>query len=156
MTSDGTPWRPLVHVNDICEAIRLALEAPTDRVHNEIFNVGDNGQNYRIREIAEIVGAVFDGCSVTFGKPSGDNRSYRTSFDKIRRHLPEFRCQWGAERGARELREVFRRVNLTKDGFFFSGFTRLDQLKHLIATQQIDAGFYWRPLAEALATGQPT
>jgi nucleoside-diphosphate-sugar epimerase len=74
MTSDGTPWRPLVHVEDICQAIILSLEAPREAVHNEIFNVGDDEQNYRIREIAAIVGQVFDGCTVTFGRPSGDNR----------------------------------------------------------------------------------
>jgi nucleoside-diphosphate-sugar epimerase len=76
MTSDGTPWRPLVHIEDICQAIILALEAPREAVHNEVFNVGDDQQNYRIREIAAIVEQVFDGCTVTFGQPSGDNRSY--------------------------------------------------------------------------------
>jgi nucleoside-diphosphate-sugar epimerase len=145
MTSDGTPWRPLVHVEDICQAIILALEAPREAVHGEIFNVGDDDQNYRIREIAAIVGQVFNGCTVTFGRPSGDNRSYRTSFEKIRRHLPEFRCRWPAERGARQLREIFKRVGMSKEIFMFRGFTRLEQLKHLIASQQIDADFYWRP-----------
>jgi nucleoside-diphosphate-sugar epimerase len=143
MTSDGTPWRPLVHIEDICQAIVLALKAPREAVHNEIFNVGDDEQNYRIREIAAIVGQVFDGCTVTFGQPSGDNRSYRTSFSKIRRHLPEFRCCWPAELGARQLREIFERVGMTKEMFFFRGFTRLEQLKHLIATRQIDADFFW-------------
>src|SRR5271167_4411411 len=119
MTSDGTPWRPLVHVADICQAIILALEAPREAVHNEIFNVGDNEQNYRIREIATIVGQVFDGCTITFGQPSGDNRSYRTSFGKIRRHLPEFRCRWPAELGARQLHQVFSYINMTKEMFFF-------------------------------------
>jgi nucleoside-diphosphate-sugar epimerase len=148
MTSDGTPWRPLVHIEDICQAIILSLEAPREAVHNEIFNVGDDEQNYRIREIAAIVGQVFDGCAVTFGQPSGDNRSYRTSFEKIRRQLPEFRCRWPAERGARQLREVFERVGMTEEMFLFRGFTRLQQLKHLIATRQIDADFYWRPLED--------
>jgi hypothetical protein len=117
-------------------------------VHNEIFNVGDNEQNYRIRDIATIVGRVFDGCSITFGQPSGDNRSYRTSFDKIHRHLPEFRCRWSAELGARQLREIFAYVSMTKAMFSFRGFTRLKQLEHLIETEQIDADFYWRPLQD--------
>jgi nucleoside-diphosphate-sugar epimerase len=155
MTSDGTPWRPLVHVEDICQAVILALEAPREAVHNEIFNVGDDEQNYRIREIATIVGQVFDGCTVTFGRPSGDNRSYRTSFEKIGRHLPEFRCRWPAELGARQLREIFERVSMTEETFLFRGFTRLAQLKHLIATQQIDADFYWRPLEEQTGKGWP-
>jgi nucleoside-diphosphate-sugar epimerase len=153
MTSDGTPWRPLVHVEDICQAIILALEAPREAVHNEIFNVGDNEQNYRIREIATIVGQIFDGCAVTFGKPSGDNRSYRTSFDKICRHLPAFRCGWPAERGARQLREIFERVRMTEEMFLFRGFTRLEQLKHLLATGQIDSDFYWRQLEWPAGTG---
>lgn len=151
MTSDGTPWRPLVHVEDICQAITLALEAPRDAVHGEIFNVGDDEQNYRIREIASIVGQAFDGCTVTFGQSNGDNRSYRTAFSKIRRHMPEFRCRWPADRGAHQLREVFERVGMSEDIFSFRGFTRLEQLKHLIATRQIDAEFYWRPV-DRLAT----
>ena len=155
MTSDGTPWRPLVHVEDICQAIILALEAPREAVHNEIFNIGDDDQNYRIREIAVIVGQVFDGCTVTFGRPSGDNRSYRTSFDKIRRHLPGFECRWPAELGARQLRAIFERVGMTEEMFFFRGFTRLEQLKHLIATRQIDADFCWSPLERPTGKGQP-
>jgi nucleoside-diphosphate-sugar epimerase len=146
MTSDGTPWRPLVHIDDIAEAIALALEAPRERVHNEIFNVGDDDHNYRIREVAEIVGTVFDGCALSFGPPGGDNRSYRISFAKIRRHLPQFRCRWTAELGARELHAVFARIGLSKELFAYRAFTRLAQLKHLIATRQIDAEFYWRPL----------
>jgi nucleoside-diphosphate-sugar epimerase len=155
MTSDGTPWRPLVHVEDICQAIILALTAPREAVHNEIFNVGDNEQNYRIRDIAAIVGHVFDGCAVTLGRPSGDNRSYRTSFDKIRRHLPGFQCRWPAELGARQLRNVFERIGMTEKMFSFRGFTRLEQIKHLIATRQIDADFYWRPVDEKAWRGNP-
>jgi nucleoside-diphosphate-sugar epimerase len=144
MTSDGTPWRPLVHVNDISEAIIRCLEAPKERVSGEIFNVGDDEQNYRIREIAEIVARVFPECDVTFGPPSGDNRSYRVSFAKIREHLPGFRCAWSAERGARQLRDTFERIALSKEMFFDRPFTRLQQLKHLLATGQIDEDFYWR------------
>ncbi|HEV2547904.1 MAG TPA: SDR family oxidoreductase [Stellaceae bacterium] len=143
MTSDGTPWRPLVHVNDICEAIKLALEAPREAVHNQIFNVGSSEQNYRIRDIAEIIAEAFPGCTVTYGRPSGDNRSYRVSFDKIGRHLPAFRCQWTAESGARQLREIFQRIGMDREIFNYRAFTRLQQLKHLLATQQIDSEFYF-------------
>ena len=82
MTSDGTPWRPLVHVADICQAIVSALTAPQQQIHNQIFNVGDDNQNYRVREIAEVVGSIFDEAKVTFGPAGGDNRSYRISFQK--------------------------------------------------------------------------
>jgi nucleoside-diphosphate-sugar epimerase len=142
-----------VHVDDICQAINLALDAPREAVHNEIFNVGDNQQNYRIREIAAIVGRVFDGCPITFGAPSGDNRSYRTSFDKIHRHLPKFRCQCPAELGARQLRQVFSCIKMTRETFLFRGFTRLEQLKHLIATEQIDTDFFWRSREQAFDKG---
>ncbi|HVJ54425.1 MAG TPA: SDR family oxidoreductase [Aliidongia sp.] len=156
MTSDGTPWRPLVHVEDIAQAIILALKAPREAIHNEIFNVGDDEQNYRIREIATIVGEAFEGCAVTFGPPSGDNRSYRTSFGKIHRHLPEFRCEWSAARGAHQLREIFERVQMTGDMFAFRGFTRLKQLTHLVATRQIDADFFWGAAAAATSEkGEP-
>jgi nucleoside-diphosphate-sugar epimerase len=169
MMSDGTPWRPLVHVEDICQAVALALEAPRRNVHNEIFNVGDDDQNYRIREIAEIVADTFAGCELTFGAPSGDNRSYRVSFAKIRRHLPDFRCRWSAADGARQLRAVFERIGMTRDLFEAPPFTRLKQLKHLVETGQIDADFYMHraevpeprpaphePVEEATArSGQP-
>lgn len=148
MTSDGTPWRPLVHVNDICEAILLALEAPRGAVHNEVFNVGSDEQNYRIREIAEIVAATFPGCALTFGPSGGDNRSYRVSFAKIHQHLPGFRCRWTAERGARQLRDIFEQIAMSKEVFNYRAFTRLQQLKYLLATRQIDQDFYFRESAE--------
>jgi nucleoside-diphosphate-sugar epimerase len=151
MTSDGTPWRPLVHVNDICEAILLALEAPREAVHNQIFNVGSNEQNYRIRDIAEIIAATFPGCVVTYGPKSPDNRSYRVSFDKIRRHLPGFRCRWTAERGAAELHQVFERIAMGKEVFNYRAFTRLQQLKYLLATRQIDQDFYFRETGDRAA-----
>lgn len=148
MTSDGTPWRPLVHVDDICEAIVQCLEAPGERIRGEIFNVGDDEQNYRIREVAAIVGRVFPECVVTYGPSSGDNRSYRVSFRKIREHLPGFRCRWDAERGARQLRDTFERIAMPKEVFLYRAYTRLLQLKHLITTRQIDKDFYWsRPSA---------
>jgi nucleoside-diphosphate-sugar epimerase len=151
MTSDGTPWRPLVHVEDICEAILLALEAPREAVHNEVFNVGSDEQNYRIRDIAEIIAATFPGCVVTYGPPSADNRSYRVSFAKIRRHLPGYRCRWTAERGAEQLREIFERVAMSKEIFNYRAFTRLQQLKYLLATRQIDKDFYFREAPERAA-----
>jgi nucleoside-diphosphate-sugar epimerase len=151
MISDGTPWRPLVHVNDICQAVALALKAPREQVHNEIFNVGSDQQNYRIREIAEVIGEVFEGCATSFGQQGGDNRSYRISFQKIRKHLPEFRCEWPARRGALQLREVFEKTAMGKEVFLFRAFTRLAQLKHLIATRQIDSDFYWRPICNEVS-----
>jgi nucleoside-diphosphate-sugar epimerase len=144
MTSDGTPWRPLVHLLDICEAIACCLEAPRDLVHNQIFNVGDNRENYQVKEIAQIVADVFPDCKLTFGTNNGDNRSYRVSFDKIHAKLPGFRCRHNALSGATQLREMFESIGLTRERFEFRAFTRLNQLKHLIDTQQIDVDFFWR------------
>ena len=151
MTSDGTPWRPLVHVNDICEAIRLALEAPREAVHNQIFNVGSDEQNYRIRDIAEIVASKFPGCALSFGPSGGDTRSYRVSFAKIGQHLPTFRCHWTAERGAAQLRDVFTDIGMSREVFNYRAFTRLQQLKYLVATRQIDEDFYFREPVERVA-----
>jgi nucleoside-diphosphate-sugar epimerase len=143
MTSDGTPWRPLVHGLDIAGAIIAVLQAPREAIHNEVFNVGDTSHNYRVREIAETVGAVFPGCQVSFGAPGQDNRSYRVSFEKIRKHLPGFACAWNARRGAEQLHDLFKRVDMTKEVFEYRTFTRLKQLEYLIRTQQIDPQFFW-------------
>jgi nucleoside-diphosphate-sugar epimerase len=143
MTSDGTPWRPLVHALDIGQAIALALEAPRERVHNEVLNVGASEQNYRVREVAEIVGDVFTGCKVSFGAPSADNRSYRVAFDKIRDVLPDFTCAWDARRGAQQLHDVFARIDMPLDTFEARPFTRLKQLEYLLRTAQIDEHFFW-------------
>lgn len=144
MTSDGTPWRPLVHLLDICKAIACTLEAPRDVIHNQIFNVGDTAQNYQVKEIAEIIAEVFKGCQLSFGNSGGDNRSYRVSFDKINKTLPGFKCDWNAQRGAQQLFDLFTQIDLSEDTFLFRGFTRLKQLEYLIGTQQIDQGFFWK------------
>ncbi|OKH22080.1 NAD-dependent epimerase/dehydratase family protein [Chroogloeocystis siderophila] len=144
MTSDGTPWRPLVHALDICQAIICALEAPRDIVHNQIFNVGDTAHNYRVKEIAEIIAEVFPNCQVSFGDNGADNRSYRVSFEKINTLLPGFKCEWDAVRGARQLYNLFTQIDMSEETFLFRGFTRLKQLEYLMRTQQIDKDFYWR------------
>ena len=144
MTSDGTPWRPLVHALDIAKAIRCVLAAPAEAVRGEVFNVGSNEQNYQVREIAETVGAVFPGCEVTFGEQGADNRSYRVNFDKISTQLPGFSCDWDAKKGAEQLHDIFSRIDLDGATFTGRGHTRLKQLEHLLRTQQIDDKLYWR------------
>jgi nucleoside-diphosphate-sugar epimerase len=143
MTSDGTPWRPLVHALDIGKAIACALDAPREVVHGQIFNVGDTRHNYRVREIAEIVAESFPGCKLSFGDGGSDNRSYRVGFEKINSTLPGFSCEWNAQRGARQLHDVFKRIDMSKQMFEAPGFTRLKQLEYLIRTQQIDSDFFW-------------
>ena len=143
MISDGTPWRPLVHALDISKAIICALEAPRDIVHNQIFNVGDTANNYRVKEIAEFVAQAFPGCKLSFGDSGSDNRSYRVSFEKINTILPGFKCDWDARLGAKQLFDVFNQIDMTEEVFFSKGFTRLKQLEYLIRTQQIDKDFFW-------------
>ncbi len=143
MISDGTPWRPLVHALDICKAIVCTLEAPRDIIHNQIFNVGDTSNNYRVKEIAEVIASVFKGCELSFGDSGGDNRSYRVSFEKINTKLPGFKCDWNAQLGAQQLYDLFQQIDMTEDMFQFRGFTRLKQLEYLIRTQQIDENFFW-------------
>ena len=143
MISDGTPWRPLVHALDICKAIVCTVEAPRDIVHNQIFNVGDTANNYRVKQIAEIIAGVFPGCKLSFGDQGADNRSYRVSFEKINTVLPGFKCDWNAHRGAQQLYDLFLQIDMTEEVFLSRGFTRLKQLEYLIRTQQINQDFFW-------------
>jgi hypothetical protein len=130
-------------VLDICAAIRAALDAPREAVHNQVFNVGRTGENYRIREIATAVAGVFPGCEVTFGTSDPDQRSYRVSFEKIARALPGFDPAWTLSRGAAQLHDLCERVPLTTALFKQPAFTRLEQLKRFIADGSLDAQFFW-------------
>jgi nucleoside-diphosphate-sugar epimerase len=143
MTSDGSPWRPLVHVRDICQAIYCSLTAAEDAVHARTFNVGQTSENYRVRELAQIVAEEFPGCEVTVGTSAGDNRSYRVNCDRIGNELPGFACQFSARDGVRQLRQLFERIQLSAEVYRFRAFTRLKQLQYLQATAQIDGEFYW-------------
>jgi nucleoside-diphosphate-sugar epimerase len=144
MVSDGTPWRPLVHVLDIAKAATCALEAPRDVVHNETFNVGNSQENYQIRTVAEIISSTFPGCQLIIGDRGGDKRDYRVSFDKIAAKLPGYKTEWTVEKGARQLLDIFSRIKLDKELFESAPHTRLKQINHLIETGQIDADFFWK------------
>jgi nucleoside-diphosphate-sugar epimerase len=143
MVSDGSPWRPVVHVADMCEAIYRSLAAPEDLVRGQIFNVGQNAENYRVREIAAIIAAEFPGCEVTTGPSGGDNRSYRVNFDKINTKLPGFRCQYTAKDGAKQLHDLFQRIGFNDEVYKYRAFTRLKQLQYLQKTKQVNSELYW-------------
>ncbi len=143
MISDGSPWRPIVHIEDICEAMRCAVEAPALSVNRQVFNVGASTENYRVREIAQIVSQAFPGCEVSAGPPSKDNRSYRVSFDKIAKLMPGFKTRWTAAQGAEELRRLFERIEFSQETYEYRAFTRLKQLKYLERTRQIDNDLFW-------------
>jgi nucleoside-diphosphate-sugar epimerase len=143
LVSDGTPWRPIVHLLDICGAFKAALGAPPEAVHNQVFNIGRSDENYQIREIAECVAAVFPGCELSFGASDPDQRSYRVSFEKAARQLPGFQCEWNLRRGVLQLRQLFERAQLTSADFHHRPFTRLKQLQHLLDEGHLDAQFFW-------------
>jgi hypothetical protein len=120
-----------------------SVTAPAEAIRGQIFNVGSNDQNYRVREIAEIVAAEFPGCTLSIGAPSADNRSYRVNFDRIRKVLPEFKCEWTAEKGARQMREMFEKIQLTQDIFKAEPYTRLKMLKSLRERGLLDDKLFW-------------
>lgn len=143
MRSDGTPWRPMVHVLDICQAIACTVEAPRDVIHNQIFNVGASDENYQVRDIVETVAATIPGCEVTMGSSDGDDRSYRVAFEKIATQLPGFEPQYTLRDGAVQMAGIYRQIDLDRETFQHRSFTRLKQLKHLIETDQLDDRFFW-------------
>jgi nucleoside-diphosphate-sugar epimerase len=142
--SDGTPWRPIVHIRDIIAAAVAALEAPREAVHNQTFNVGRNDENFRIRELAEIVAEVVPGCHVEYAPGGGpDLRCYRVNFDKISRMLPAFRPQWTARKGARELYEAYRTVGLSADDIEQGRYVRINEIRRLQQAGKLDGSLNW-------------
>src|SRR6476660_7573144 len=140
MKSDGTPWRPIVHIEDISRAFIAALEAPVDAVFNEAFNVGQTAHNCQIRELADIVSTVVPGCAIEFADDAGpDKRSYRVSFEKIRRTLPAFKPQWDARMGAEQLYKAYRSSGLTLEEFEGPRYQRIGHIKKLLADGILDA-----------------
>jgi nucleoside-diphosphate-sugar epimerase len=134
LKSDGTPWRPIVHIEDFSQAFIAALEAPRDKVFNQAFNVGHSGHNYRIRDLAEIVAEVVPNCRIEYAKDAGpDTRSYRVSFAKIARALPAFEPKWDARRGAKQLYDAYCTSNLTLEEFEGPRYQRIAHVKKLIA-----------------------
>ena len=145
LKSDGTPWRPVVHIEDMALAFVAALHAPRELIHNEAFNVGRPEENYRIRELAEIVAEVVPGSRVEFAEgASADKRNYRVDSSKIARTLPEFKPKWTARLGAQELYEAYQRVGLQLDEFEGPRYRRIDHIKMLINEGRLDDRLRWR------------
>jgi nucleoside-diphosphate-sugar epimerase len=144
LKSDGTPWRPIVHIEDIGRAFLAVLAAPREVVHAQAFNVGRNDQNYRIREIAEIVKETVPGCEIAFAEDAGpDKRNYRADFTKIARALPAFRPEWDARKGARQLYDAYRAIGLKLEDFEGPRYRRIDQLKRLLAEGHLAPDLRW-------------
>jgi len=146
--SDGTPWRPIVHIRDIIGAMITALEAPKSAIHNATFNVGQTEENYRVCELADIVLATVPGSHIEYA-PEGapDKRCYRVTCDRIRRTLPAFRPQWTAQKGAQELYDAYRTAELTAADLRSNRYFRLKQIQHLQKAGQLDASLHWAATA---------
>lgn len=150
LLSDGTPWRPLVHVEDICGAVAAVIEAPRQAIHNQSFNVGANAENHQIRSLAEIVRQTVPGCTVEYaGSGEPDRRSYRVDFAKIGRHVPAFQPRWTAHSGAEQLYRAYRTAELAAADLQSPRYVRLKQLQQLISAGAIDAGLRWEKRAAA-------
>jgi nucleoside-diphosphate-sugar epimerase len=142
--SDGTPWRPIVHIRDIISAIVSVLDAPAEAIHNETFNVGRTEENYRISQLADIVAETVPGCHVEYAAGGGpDKRCYRVSCDKIMRVLPNFRPQWDARKGAQELYEAYRSAGLSAAVLERGLYTRINQIQKLMKAGTLDSSLRW-------------
>ena len=142
--SDGTPWRPIIHIRDITTSILSVLEAPREMIHNEIFNVGRANENYRISELAQIVVETVPGCHTDYAPDGGPvRRCYRMNCDKIYRLLPGFRPQGTARKGAQELYGAYRAAKLTFADIESGRSTRIAQIKKLIKSGELDSSLHW-------------
>ncbi len=146
LQSDGTPWRPIVHAEDIARVFLLMLGAPREKIHAQAFNVVPPEENYRIRELATIVGETVPGCEVTFAAGAGpDPRNYRVSGAKLLALFPEFEYRWNARLGARELVDAYRAAGMDRALFEGPRFKRLGWIRQLLAGGTIAADLRWVP-----------
>ena len=144
--SDGSPWRPLVHVEDIARAFLAVLEAPREAVHNQAFNVGRNEDNLRVREVANLVAAAVPGCRISYAEGGGpDPRCYRVDCRKLARAVPDFRPAWTVRQGIEELVHAFRAAGLTAEDFLGARYLRLKQIRKLQQEGRLDADLRWHP-----------
>lgn len=144
--SDGTPWRPIVHIRDITAAILSVLEAPADAIHNQTFNVGRTDENYRIKELAAIVAETVPGCRIEYAADGGpDKRCYRVNCDKIGRVLPNFQPQWTARKGAQELYQTYREAGLTFADLECGRYTRISHIQKMVKAGRLDGSLRWSP-----------
>jgi len=145
MQSDGSPWRPLAHIEDISRAFIAALEAPREAIHDEAFNIGRDEDNHQIRDIARMIEATVPGSSVTFADgASPDKRSYRVSFAKAAEGLPGFEPRWTVQKGIEELYDAYRAEGLTLEEFLSPRFQRIKRILELVEAGELDAELRWR------------
>lgn len=142
--SDGTPWRPLVHIEDIARAFLAVLHAPRELVHNEAFNVGRSEENYRVRDLGELVEQVVPGSKVRYAEGGGpDPRCYRVDCGKLMRTLPEYQPEWTVRRGMEQLRDAFQRNGLTREALLGDRYFRIKRIRALQSEGLLDASLRW-------------
>lgn len=143
--SDGTPWRPIIHVEDMCRAFKAVLEAPVENVHDQAFNIGLNEENYQIKDLALMVEKIVPDCRAEILNETGsDERSYRVDFSKLKEIFPEFAPQWNVEKGIDQLYKSYTENNFTLDDFESVKFFRIRWIKELIENGVIDKGLKFR------------
>lgn len=156
LKSDGTPWRPLVHVEDISLAAIAMIEAPREVVRNQAFNVGMNSENYQMRQLAEIVKETVPNCEIKFADGAEpDKRNYRVDFTKYTNAFPNHKLRWNARCGAKQIYESYRAIGLKRDEYEGAKYKRIAQLKYLLSSGQLDENLRWRT-AKAVAVGVDT
>jgi nucleoside-diphosphate-sugar epimerase len=142
--SDGTPWRPLIHVEDLARAFVAVVETPGELVNGKSFNVGLNRENFQVKDIAKMVGDVVPNCKVVIsGEHGGDSRSYRVDFSKIARELPAFKPQWDLAKGIEDIYKKYKEFGMDDEHFNGRYFTRLKQLEYLLKGDKLNENLYW-------------
>jgi nucleoside-diphosphate-sugar epimerase len=143
--SDGKPWRPVIHVQDVARSFLNLLEAPQEKIHNEAFNNGADHLNHQVIELATIASEVVPGCTLeVLNQPGADQRTYKASFAKFAKTFPDFEWTWNARTGAEELAGTYKRIGLTYDQYKGERFTRLKWLRKLLNEQKLDNKLRWR------------
>lgn len=151
--SDGKPWRPVVHVQDVARAFLAVLAAPIDRVHGQAFNVGADSLNHQVRELAELVVSRIPGSTLeVLARPEADQRTYRTNFAKFARVFPDFRFVWSAGDGIADLAAAFGRLGVRYSTFTDRRFTRLKWLRHLLDAGRLDGALRWQTAEQEVHT----
>jgi nucleoside-diphosphate-sugar epimerase len=145
LKSDGTPWRPVVHIEDISRAFIAVLLAPREKVHNQAFNIGKNNENYQIRELAEFVKKTVPGSSIEFSDNAGpDKRCYRVDFSKYEKTFPDHKLQWDARAGTQHIYASYQKYGLKKEEYEGEKYKRIAHIRYLLKTGQLDNTLRWK------------
>ena len=144
--SDGTPWRPLIHIQDICDAFIAVLKAPKGLIHNQVFNVGNNKENYRVKDIVSSINKEMPQCNIEYtGEHGADTRTYRVNFDKFTTTLGDFfQSKWDIEKGIKEILSFYKQNSFNRNDFEGDRFTRLKRIKKLISEGKVDVNLFWK------------